>query len=332
MLNAPFIKSVAFIFILVVVLSIISFILNFGARYSNEGQSGKINQLMRHELDPAIMVFGSSVAYNHFNAELIEQQTGLSCLNMGLDGGPFTHTNGFMRDFISYSKDCQYIVITESYFSFANYQELYEPYKYYPHVSNEHVYNCLIKIEPDVIWKTRYIPFYNLIHFQSKGYLKEVTRGWMRAIGKPMSEKDIKGFHPKHLKWTDEQDNLNKATAPFRVDNIVNEEIFRDFLHMINEINQSGKKVIFVLPPIQKDGQEKLLGLDGLRKKYLSITSENVTFLDYTKHQICNNKSLFYNNTHLNATGADVFSTMFAKDIQELHTGKSTNSLANIAF
>jgi lysophospholipase L1-like esterase len=64
---------------------------------------------------------------------------------------------------------------------------------------------------------------------------------------------------------------------------------------------------------------QKLENVDEMYKMYESIATEfNIPILDYSYDLMCDDTTYFYNGTHLNKLGAEVFTTKLAHDIDSL--------------
>ena len=123
-----------------------------------------------------------------------------------------------------------------------------------------------------------------------------------------------KGYKGRDLHWNDEALN---SIASFRaeLDTMMQKE-FKCFLsHCLNQ----GTKILFVYAPSYYKVMQKLENVDEMYKMYESIATEfNIPILDYSYDLMCDDTTYFYNGTHLNKLGAEVFTTKLAHDIDSL--------------
>ena len=93
-------------------------------------------------------------------------------------------------------------------------------------------------------------------------------------------------------------------------------KIFEDFL---NEVTNEGTKVIFVYAPIYHEVREKMINEQQMFEMYDTIAQRfNIPILDYNDISMCYDTTYFYNGTHLNKLGAELFTTKLAHDIDSL--------------
>lgn len=84
-------------------------------------------------------------------------------------------------------------------------------------------------------------------------------------------------------------------------------------------MQESGKKVVIVIPPVYKILTEKLTDFNPLRETFKEISRKTgCVFIDFTSNEICNDKKYFYNGNHMNAIGSNLFSTQLADSLNVL--------------
>jgi len=92
--------------------------------------------------------------------------------------------------------------------------------------------------------------------------------------------------------------------------------IFEDFL---NEVTSEGTKIIFVYAPIYHEVRAKMMNEKQMFEMYDTIAQRfDIPILDYNDIPMCYDTTYFYNGTHLNRKGAEVFTTKLARDIDSL--------------
>jgi|GEM_PF-3178636 hypothetical protein len=308
-------KSILFVAILLALLSAISGVITYGARHSPAVPFSKVNKLMAHEIDPEMMIFGASTAWVNFNPDIISRTTGLSVFNMGLDGTPMPEYRGLAREFILYAKKCKCIVFAIGITEFSVREGLYQPYKFYAYMGNDNIYNAFFDLQPGFAWRMRYVPFYNLTAYTVPFY-QGVEAGWLASAGKTPWTGEKNGYFPMDNIWDKIQEQKNQEAQETR--EVIDDKrlnMFREFTSMCSD---SGFIVVTVMTPIQKDGQRLIRNIPEVKETIAKSVPPQSHFLDYTINELCNDKIYFYNNTHLNQTGADRFSRIFSEDFRKL--------------
>ncbi|MEJ8801760.1 hypothetical protein [Pontibacter sp. H249] len=273
------------------------------AKKSTIGQSGKVAMIMNHTVDADMAIFGSSVALVHFNSNILEKTTKYSVYNLGMDGNALQQYAGLLEEFNTYS-NAKVVVIAGTNSEFGNRNLLYEPQYYAPYISNSKIYKYFSFIDLRTSLLLRYLPFYSFTLFDSNYYKEIFSQDNLKG-------EILKGYFPKNQAWEEKETN-------FIIKDKIDSESIKKYTDIIEKINLKGRKVVLVLAPIYIKGQKQLVNLDQVREVYKDLAGANNIFLDFTKSNLCYKKELFYNNTHLNATGADLFSQEFSKKLVEL--------------
>ena len=94
------------------------------------------------------------------------------------------------------------------------------------------------------------------------------------------------------------------------------------FEKYLNTCEQNHIKVIFVYSPEYIDGQHFVENRDEILGTYRRIASRHsIPFFDYSSDSISLDRSFFYNASHLNKRGAEVFTNKLARDLDGLVEG-----------
>ncbi|GAA4434237.1 hypothetical protein GCM10023188_24930 [Pontibacter saemangeumensis] len=304
-------RVLLFNILLIVILKLIGYGLDnlINAKYALRHKA-KIDGVMDHTLDSDIAIFGSSVAYTHFNPSIISSKVNKTCYNFGLDGTPLNEYKGILNEFLSYST-AEVIVLAGTYSELAERTQIYEFKKYEPYLGNENLYNALSDIDSELAWKSRYVPFYNLIQYNKDFYdiLVETKFDFKLLDHNIADAKDYKGFHPVTIDWSNQKYDTIKVE--------ISEKTIINYQEILRKANSKGIKVILVLSPIYIQGQRHIVNLNQIKDVYKNLAGEENIFMDFTQSDICNRKELFRNNTHLNAKGANIFSAEFSAKLNK---------------
>lgn len=286
----------------VVVFSFVTLILLYALQlgidyryYKNS--SSKYSKLMRHELDPDVILFGPSTVIKHYNPSIIRRNTGFSVYNMGYDGMFSLQSSGLIYEFLTYTKNCKYVVIGGIHFLDRDWV-IARTDLFYAYLNNENIYQSLYDIEPKKIALAKYLPGYKLTLLNKTFYKNLVIK----------KDDTICGYEP-----------INDTTPNFvkmkPVDYKIDDYVVSKLRIEIDDIVKKGIKVIIVVPPIYTEGYHLLIQMDAIIEKYKSMVGENVFFINYSKHPMCKEQRYFNNYTHLNVLGSTKFSEIFSDDL-----------------
>lgn len=263
--------------------------------FYNKRSPHKFNKIFNHQTDKEIMVFGSSVAHVHFDANLATTLTGMSSVNEGLHGTFLGQYSSLINEYLSYEKECKYLIICCDFDNLGNNKRITRPDLFLSHIYNPFVYKSLHGIEPTKFWRAKYIPGYKLT-LADKLFYKKLIPALVKAD-------TMCGFEPVDdtASWSVSKNDT--FTARF------NENVYGMLIDIINTATKKGIKVFTVLTPVYIEGQNLILNKDFIRNKYIEAGkgNKNYHFIDFTTDSMCYNKSLFYNYSHMKISGAHQF-------------------------
>ncbi|MFT2007195.1 hypothetical protein ACMA1I_00845 [Pontibacter sp. 13R65] len=306
----PFVQPLLFLGIFAILLTTIDYTLKWGVKHSTDAQTGKINQIMLHKVDPDLMVFGSSVAEVGFNSPLLSQELGLYSFNGAVDGTRFQQYKGLVKEVNAFSENAKYIVFGITYFDFIKTNQLTEPSRFYAFINNDNIYQSLYEIDNENVHKVKSIPFYAFTQY-THTYYKNALLGLRSHLTSRTPVDSLFGFVPHKAAW-------NADTAkPAHVQKIkLSPELLNDFKILKEQLNSRERKVIVVFMPMHVSGQRHFSNLKEVVQQ-ISTLADPGLFFDYTDSSICESTEYFYNQNHLNTRGANTFSAHFAKELEK---------------
>jgi hypothetical protein len=321
-------KATSFWIILFLILGVLQWAIDFGVRHSNYSDYEKVNIIAGEKIDPTLAVFGSSVGQVGVNTALLSEKINISSYNFSIDGTRFMQYKGLIEELNNYSKECKVVVFAEAFFSLAPFQELTEINRYIAHLDKENIYKALHAVQPELVWKLKHVPFYKFVVMDHE-YLKASMIGFKGYFFHQNNDpQQMMGYTPKKTKWQRGLDSLNAHSQPTNIE-IDSVALFK-YRIVLEELVKTGRKVLIVLPPIHVDGLRLLNNMDCLRECFNSLQKPGVVFKDYSLCELSYDKSNFYNNSHLNAAGADNFTALLAKDISDLLVDNDLTGKAKI--
>ena len=306
MTKKELISVIKFFTIGILLLSLISFIIDTGVRNSDNAQTGKVNFIFKHKIDPDIMVFGSSIGEVGIDAGEISTNTGLSTYNCSIDGTSYIQYKALIDEFTTYSKNCKYVLFVEAYFSMNNYNALHAFDRYISRIDNKNIYDNFYRIQPDLVVKSKFVPFYKYIA-TTKTYYKNSFIGWKNYFKKNQISDSLLGFTPVHQTWQKTADN--EISDIKKIDVRIDNNVVQEYIKTINNLLTQGKKVIIIIPPVFIEEQNKITDISPLINTLKQVSAKTgATFLNFSNTAVSNNRKYFYNGHHMNYLGAKEFS------------------------
>jgi hypothetical protein len=304
-------NGLGFSVILCVVLFSVEFVTSYLVKHSNDAQTGKINLVMQHQIDPEIMMFGSSVTEVGLNANTIEKKTQRPTYNMGIDGTTISNSEFLIDEFLSFSKNCKTVVIGIAFFSFTKSEKLHAPQRFLAYKSNPYVKQNILKIQPSLGHKLYYVPFYSFI-VANHTYYKNAFLGLKNLMyRKSWVQDSLKGFVSHDTKYYDTR-KKGKQLDYVSIDS----KAYNDYKRIIEKIKVHNIRPVLVLMPMHVNGQQSFSNFETYRERVNLLSEEmGVKLFDFSEHDVTTNDKYYYNNGHLNATGANTFSNVLADSL-----------------
>lgn len=173
-------------------------------------------------------------------------------------------------------------------------------YQYFPFFYNINFRKSVFKTE-SFSFAEKYIPMFRYSHFG----INNLYNGYG-----PMK----KGYFGVEKDWDSSLYNGIDSIL-FRFD----KRTFEMFCNFLSDAQEEGIKVIMVYAPIYYGVTRKIHNLNEMYAVYDSLSLlYDAPILDYNYDEICYDTNYFYNATHLNKKGSELFSIKLAHDIDSL--------------
>lgn len=312
-------KSLLFILGFIVIVYILDETIKYTICTIKVGDYGVLNKINNGEINTDIIISGSSRALKAINSRVITEKTGMSCFNIASVGSGLGVQLPKFKWYLNNNKKPKILVQDLSQFGGEISRTIYEPYKYIAYLSDDSLYQGILKIDKN-FWKSKYIAPYNLVYYNFDFYSKlgiELIQTFRKQ------ERYINGFFPDNSKWSS-----NFETFKQKNPDGINCSITNSYKKYIYELIKFCKKenivlVITILPNYYKL-KEIAQNIDDVNAFYKSLKEEpKVYFFDYSSSAISKNEKYLYNFTHLNLDGANHFTELFANQLLEINLNKN---------
>ena len=313
-------NGLGFLVVACIILYAVEYGFSYLVKQSNDAQTGKINLVMQHNIDPDIMIFGSSVAEVGLNAAVIEMKTKRSAFNMGIDGTKISSSEFLIDEFLNYSKHCNTVVIGMAFFSFTKSDKLNAPERFLAYKSNPYVKKNIFKVQPRLGHKLYKVPFYSFI-IANHTYYKNALLGLKNMLNEESWVGDsLKGYVPHDTKYFDTRKERGQLDY-VPIDSVA----FKDYKRIIEKIKTHKMQPILVVMPMHVNGQRSFSNFSTYRAHANLLAEEmGVKLFDFSEHDVTTQDKYYYNNGHLNATGADLFSNVLTDSLKVIIKSNKT--------
>lgn len=294
------------LFILFVVAFAIDKLITNNLHHSNARIFKSWNDLFYGNLQCDAVIMGSSRGFVQYDPTIIDSVLGTNCYNLGIDGRCID------AEFIKFNVYCQHnpkpkLIIQNVDFCTLSTSNGYEREQFLPYLKDSLLYN-LTKNGEDFSWADRNLP---LIRYA--GYFQIIKEG----LGLPNKLNKFplkKGYYGRDEHW---EGSLFEAidSVPFSRKS----EAVAIFENYLAQCKADGIQVILVFAPIYIGVTEKMDKPQQMFDFYDSIAMVyNCPVLNYTYNYLSYDTAYFYNATHLNKLGSELFTRKLAHDIDSL--------------
>jgi hypothetical protein len=259
-----------------------------------------MNDIIEGRLNSDLWFLGSSRTLVQYNPGIFDSILDVSSYTMGCDGLHIAFQIQCYQIAREFNDKPKYIILDLLWQSLDMEMAQLSRYAYMPYINIQKV-RQIVKNNYNLSFAYLYFPYYRF-------HLERKSGQCYKNI------KIYKGYQARDIPWSPvDLDGLDTIHYHQEKQAI---ELLDSFLHNCCKDSIS---VILIHSPFQREGFEKIQNHDEMLDLFRSIAKRhNIPFLDYTEDPICYDTLYFYNAMHLNAHGADIFSTKLAHDLDSL--------------
>lgn len=260
------------------------------------------NEIFYGEINADVLIMGNSRAWRHYSTAIIDSILGCNSYNVGIDGSCFNRQYIRYKMYRNYQSTKPKYIIQDVGCSVFGRTYGYEREQFMPYMMYSDFRECIEKEEP-MSFGELYIPMYR---YYVNNFYDEYVK---------FDYEVHKGYAPEIGEWEGKSEDVKPFLAG------VDETTMEMFDRYVNEVLDDGIQLIFVYSPIlYEEVEKKILNLQDIHQKIYEISRKyDIPILDYTTDKISYDPTCFYNATHLNQKGAELFSTQLAHDLDSLN-------------
>ena len=282
---------------------------------SNEppGEYEVWNDIYARNLDAELAIYGSSRAWVHINPETLSKATNLSAYNFGIDGHNFWMQYLRHLEFLKHNKKPDLILLSVDVYTFQKEPNLYYKEQFLPYMlwnKNIRKYTSSYK---GYSFFDYTIP---LVRYAGEREILKKCSTLLFNKSTPIKYRD-KGFKGMERNWNKDFDNAKAMTEFYTVE--IHEPSIELFYDFVNECENLDIDLVMVYTPEHVLGQDYIANREEIFDIFNQAAEErNIPFLDYSTLDICSDTSYFYNASHLNLKGTEIFNAALGKDLLQL--------------
>ena len=302
-----------FILFLIIIFSLAygaDLLISKGLRKSDIRMYQAWNDIYNSNIKGDAVILGSSRAWCQYDPEILDSLVGIDFYNLGIDGHKIDFQLIRYNTFRRFCEKPSYIIHNVEFSTLGLTKDGYEREQFFPYVFDDSLMNVVSKVK-GILLLERKLP---LIRYF--GYRSIFEDGFKSYFGKNnLNDGGVKkGYRGNQYEW-----DGSKLAKIEKVDYEKDTKAIEMFSQYLSKANQEGVEVILVFAPLYNEAKQKLINSEDMYEMYENLAEKyNFKILNYSNDSISFDKNLFYNATHLNKKGAEIFSTKLAKDLKEI--------------
>ncbi len=296
-----------FIVILIVLDRGIGFLLEYAYKHQKLG-SNAITTYAIEKSKEDILIFGSSRASHHYDSNIITDSTGLSAYNCGRDGTNIIYSAAILPEILErHNPKLIVLDLTLNEFSQEEAASLNEmlPTMLLPYINtSKQIENTVLKVKPDEVYKAKISKIYAY-----NSLLTSIVMSYMNA-----DIKNVKGYQP--LTGSRLQNKKGKTNNEFKV---IKYEKVDDYarsrlVYFVQQVQSRNIPMIAVMTPMYT---APFAATASMKEMEAILNKYHVPFYDYSTRPAFFKKELFHDNSHMNRTGATMFTDSLVPIIKQ---------------
>lgn len=275
--------------------------------------TARLTEILEKNTAFDVLFVGSSRTHFSINPQIIDTISKVNSFNAGIEGGDLYEFEMIINAYLEHHQAPKCIVLNFDMHSFNGEVKMYNYPVYYPFYRNNTVIKKYLKQNNYLTTIKEVLPFLQISDFDdnSKGY---IIKGLMGKNEILPNDFQYKGFVSNtDVKISSDIHSLSKITLE------ISNEKLKCLDNLILLCKKNGIHLIFTYGPEYKKMYQNSV---NNKIQILSIIESaskknNITFLREDNLEFCNNPNYFANITHLNKSGAEVYSLDFAKRLKQ---------------
>ncbi len=271
------------------------------------------NDILHTDIDAEVLIMGNSRAWCMYSPAILDSILETNTYNIGFDGSCFDRQAARYDIYRHYQKAKPKCIIQNvEYFTLGKTEgyerEQFMPYMMYPYFRKR------IQGAESFSFGELYIPMY---------------RYYVNNFYEDYNKFDYvvnKGYYAREIGW---DGSKLDDTEPY-IQNVDSNSLHL-FVDYIEHTKQEGIALVLVIAPSLKEVSKVVLNMDEIHQLFYDLSKKyDIPLLDYSDSYISQDTIYFYNASHLNKEGAELFSIQLAHDIDSLNLINSlTHQLIN---
>lgn len=262
------------------------------------------NEIIEGRINADIVINGNSRAWVQYNSTMIEDELGMITYNIGIDGHNFWLQYLRHQFLLKYNTKPKIILQSVDFTTLEKRSDLYNSEQFLPYMLwNDDIYKYTSPYKGFSYYDYK-IP---LVRYYGKNKAIQTVLHHIFDIHEKTDQR-VKGYQPQEESWNNDLSLAKEKMDYYEVKN--DHQTIELFDTYLKECKQNNIQIILIYPPELIDGQKFIRDrstvidiFEGFSNKY------DIPFYDLSNDSMSYKQEYYYNSTHLNKLGAELFTS-----------------------
>lgn len=280
-----------------------------------QGEFPTWNAIFDHQLEAEVLINGTSRAWVQISPTIIEDSLKLSCYNLGIDGYSFWLQKMRYELAVSHSKHPKLVIQEVDLLTLAVQEDAYNSDQFLPYLLwNDTMKEYLSKMKGFDFFDFR-LPL--LRYYGKTDAFKVIFKRLLAPDNNPVER--IKGYKGYERTWNNDFDKAKKTMKSYKA--TIDTTTYDVFYNYLSKLKEQGIVVILTYPPAYFESHNFVENRAEIIQIYQQLSNQlTIPFLDFSNDSLGHSKDYFYNATHLNKKGAELYTRKLVSAIRQIMT------------
>lgn len=269
------------------------------------------NDIYNGKAEGDILALGSSRFWSGISTPILDSMLHCNSYNIAIDGHPLDMQIIRYNTYKRFNGKPKIILLNADFLSTLgnSSEQAYEREQFFPFIWDDSLISVIAN-RKNITLLDRYVPLYRYI-----GYRKMIDWGWGSYFGRkdPIEGGMQKGYLGVNYHWS--RSSLDLDTVFSATKDI---DMAKAMDAFISELIADNIKVILIKSPVYIPLREKFINIDFSDSVYNSISEKyNISIFDFYFDEMSSDSTNFYNPSHLNKKGSEIFTKKLCDSIIE---------------
>lgn len=289
---------------------LVDWMVSSGLRKTDIRRYAVWNDIYGSNIDADLVVLGNSQAWCSYNTFIMDSMLGLNTYNLGMDGHTLHYQLIRYETYRRFNPKPKVILLNVCFFGTFSIMadEAYDREQFFPYINDGALISQVAK-EKRITWLDRHLPLYRYF-----GYREEVENGISAFFG----DSDFqdggmhKGFRGNNYSWS-------SKGIPEEVCDSIDMKLVEELERFAENCDREKIKLVFVKYPMCYPILEHVGNLRESDSIFETVAvRHNMPILDFYHSDISEDSTNYYNYSHLNSKGAELFTIELCRELDTI--------------